>query len=181
MLVATAISRAIALQDAKDMVTPALEYFLNRIFRTLAIDVATYKTCRYGNPYALQRMLAGHVFVNQEFRAAVTQLGRFSAMEIDAMISDLPDYIIDVHTGNLIPVLSKDEMECTESFWKMHRGKMLGLRKLVQYCFTIAASSAAAERVFSILQRCFGKQQTLSLEDYVQLSIQLQYNKRNDY
>ena len=37
----------------------------------------------------------------------------------------------------------------------------------------IQPSSAAAERVFSILQSSFGKQ---SLEDYIQLSVMLQYN-----
>jgi hypothetical protein len=39
-------------------------------------------------------------------------------------------------------------------------------------------SSAAAERVFSML---FGKQQEQSLEDYIQLSLMLQYNYRKDH
>ncbi len=39
----------------------------------------------------------------------------------------------------------------------------------------VQPSSAAAERVFSILQR-FTAQQQSSLEDYMELSIMLQYN-----
>ena len=42
----------------------------------------------------------------------------------------------------------------------------------------IQPSSAAAERVFSILASSFGKQQESSLEDYVQLSVMMQYNYR---
>ena len=42
-------------------------------------------------------------------------------------------------------------------------------------------ADAAAERVFSLLQSSFGKQQEQSLEDYVQLSVMMQYNFRNDH
>ena len=36
---------------------------------------------------------------------------------------------------------------------------------------------AAAERVFSLLANCFGDQQNNALQDYVETSIMLQYNK----
>ena len=36
-------------------------------------------------------------------------------------------------------------------------------------------SSAAAEWVFSILNNCFGDQQLSSLEDYVEVSVMMQY------
>ena len=41
-----------------------------------------------------------------------------------------------------------------------------------------AAVVSAAERVFSMLNRSFGDQQQNSLEDYVEATIMLQYNKR---
>ena len=37
-------------------------------------------------------------------------------------------------------------------------------------------SSAAAERVFSLLQNSFQEQQFSALEDYIETSIMLQYN-----
>ena len=40
-------------------------------------------------------------------------------------------------------------------------------------------SSAAAERVFSLLANSFSEQQTRALEDYVQTSVMLQYNYRS--
>ena len=41
-------------------------------------------------------------------------------------------------------------------------------------------SSAAAERVFSVMNSCFGDQQLSSLEDYLEASIIMQYNKVNN-
>ena len=40
----------------------------------------------------------------------------------------------------------------------------------------VKPSSAAAERVFSILSNCFAERQTSSLEDYIETSVMLQYN-----
>ena len=40
----------------------------------------------------------------------------------------------------------------------------------------VQPSSAAAERAFSILQCCFNEKQRSSLEDYIELSIMLQFN-----
>ena len=44
--------------------------------------------------------------------------------------------------------------------------------------FLVQPLSAAAECVFSMLNRSFGDQQQNSLEDYVEATNMLQYNKR---
>ena len=41
----------------------------------------------------------------------------------------------------------------------------------------VQPSSAAAERVFSLLRNSFGERQQSSLQDYIETSIMLQYNK----
>ena len=41
----------------------------------------------------------------------------------------------------------------------------------------VQPSSAAAERVFSLLQNSFSKGQTSALQDYIQISVMLQYNR----
>ena len=43
---------------------------------------------------------------------------------------------------------------------------------------THAPNSAPPERVFSIMKRSFDDEQTRSLNDYVELSLLTQYNKR---
>ena len=44
--------------------------------------------------------------------------------------------------------------------------------------FLVQPSSAASERVFSLLKASFKDQQESSLQDYVETSLMLQYNKR---
>ena len=48
--------------------------------------------------------------------------------------------------------------------------------QLLDMPFMTSKSSAAAERVFSLLSNSFGARQESSLEDYIQASIMLQYN-----
>jgi len=43
---------------------------------------------------------------------------------------------------------------------------------------SFSVSSAAAERVFSLLKACFSDQHDSCLQDYVQASLMMQYNKR---
>ena len=58
------------------------------------------------------------------------------------------------------------------TWWKSHAMKWVNAFRLV---LLVRPSSAAAERVFSILQN-FTDQQQSSLEDYLDLSVILQYN-----
>ena len=45
--------------------------------------------------------------------------------------------------------------------------------------FAIPPTSAASERVFSLLQAMFGKTSDAALSDLIQGSLMLRYNKRN--
>ena len=45
--------------------------------------------------------------------------------------------------------------------------------------YYVQPSSAAAERVLSLLENSFTKRQEHSLQDYVSLSIMLQYNSKH--
>ena len=44
----------------------------------------------------------------------------------------------------------------------------------------IPVSSAAAERVFSMLKAAFSEQQDAALADYLQASLMLRYNRRKE-
>jgi len=44
----------------------------------------------------------------------------------------------------------------------------------------VQPSSMAAERVFSLLQNSFSHVQQSSLEDYISVSVMLQYNRKQD-
>ena len=64
-------------------------------------------------------------------------------------------------------------------WWKRHEVELPLWSKAFKACLLLQPSSAAAERVFSLLQNSFTHRQTLSLEDYIQTSVMLQYNYRD--
>lgn len=158
--------------EDSEVVAPVEQYFLSRIFDQLGGDVAIYKVPRNANPIAVRR---SPPTVN-EFAADVESLDHFLPEDIDKMIREFPKYI------NLVqnwapPVDIADELDSIVRFWRNNGNQMPSLRRFVKYAFTIITSSAAAERVFSVIKRSFDTGQKGALEDYVFLSTIMQYNK----
>ena len=61
-------------------------------------------------------------------------------------------------------------------WWKNHAIELPNWAAVFRLVLLVQPSSAAAERVFSILQCCFNEKQRSSLEDYIELSAMLQFN-----
>ena len=59
-----------------------------------------------------------------------------------------------------------------------HHSEFPTWAKAARMVFSFTPSSAASERVFSLLKQLFGDQQLSSLMDYIQGSIMLNYNDR---
>jgi len=131
---------------------------------------------RYANPLAMKRNRQN--FAIAEFRANVEALQHFSIAEVEGMIAEIPLYVASFDE---IPehLWEADDMTYSQEFWKLHMHEFPAFTKFVVYAFTMISSSAAAERVFSILKRCFLNGQRLALEDYQTLSCMLQINRRN--
>ena len=86
---------------------------------------------------------------------------------IDGLKSEIPTYMAaseDVPT-DINPV----------AWWKSHAMELPKWANAFRLVLLVQPSSAAAERVLSILQH-FTAQQQSSLEDYLELSVMLQYN-----
>ena len=62
-------------------------------------------------------------------------------------------------------------------FWRTHRSVFPKLNTAAKVAATIQPSSAAAERVFAMLNWMFSKQQTTTHEDYKTLALILRYNE----
>ena len=62
------------------------------------------------------------------------------------------------------------------NFWRDNTATLPKWSETDKNIMLIQASSAAAERVFSLLNNSFGDQQLSSLEDYLEASLMLQYN-----
>ena len=63
------------------------------------------------------------------------------------------------------------------TFWNLHANSIPIWKENAAKVLLLQPSSAAAERVFSILKNSFGDQQLSALEDYLEASLILQYNK----
>ena len=63
-------------------------------------------------------------------------------------------------------------------WWKINMNYLPKWVSALQKVLLIQPSSAASERVFTLLKASFAEQQDCSLQDYVESSIMLQYNKR---
>lgn len=92
------------------------------------------------------------------------------------MIEELPKYL-NLSENFAPPENSVDELKSLMRFWRLHMEELPYVRKFVKYAYTIITSSAAAERVFSVIKRSFDTSQKGALEDYVFLSSMMQYNK----
>ena len=65
-----------------------------------------------------------------------------------------------------------------ESFWRTNASKMPSWAFVCRVVLTNATNSCPPERVFSILNNSFDDDQNSAYADYIQLPLQLQFNKR---
>ena len=99
--------------------------------------------------------------------------GRRDASDIEPEIpvaslkSKLPIYLAAVEGISSINPLE---------WWHNNADKLPNWASAFRKVALMQRSSATAEHVFSILSFTFSKLQTVSLEDYIQLSVMMQYN-----
>ena len=68
--------------------------------------------------------------------------------------------------------------EAVLEFWRKQGTKMPAWRKAARIVLAIPPTSAASERVFSLLEAMFGTGMDASLSDLIQASLMLRYNER---
>ena len=82
------------------------------------------------------------------------------------------------HDQESNPVVSLlDRLKCptsAEITWKLNTISLPRWSAAVRRALLVQPSSAAAERVFSLLKLSFGDQQDNSLQDYIEASLMLQ-------
>ena len=82
--------------------------------------------------------------------------------------SELPLYFIAAEDAS-------DQVDAVE-WWKAHESDLPLWSNAFKLIILMQPSFAAEERVFLLLASSFAQQQELSLEDYIQFSVMLQYN-----
>ena len=86
----------------------------------------------------------------------------------------------DYAVYHAVAVLATDPDLDVLAWYKRNQNKIGVWAECFKLVALICPSSAAAERVFSMMRRTFGDQQTASLMDLVETSLMLQYNNRKE-
>ena len=68
--------------------------------------------------------------------------------------------------------------EALLTWWRAYNPQFPTWAKAARIIFALAPSSAASERVFSLVKSMFGIEQLTAMADFVQGSLMLRYNQR---
>ena len=88
---------------------------------------------------------------------------------VESLKAELPSYLASAAD-------TSDEVLPLE-WWKRNASTLPNWSNAAKNVILMQPSSASAERVFSLLNNSFNDQQDNSLEDYIECSIMLQFNK----
>ena len=153
-------------QYGRSCVQPGLDYFLARFNQDLSESVAAFKAARLCIPQKITEM--------QPDANAIDALSAFPFLNDTSTLSnlktELPDYLVKAADASA-------EMAPLD-WWERHVHNLPHWSAAVRKIVLVQPSSAAAERVFSILKASFNEQQDGALQDYLEVSLMLQYNKR---
>ena len=98
------------------------------------------------------------------------QVFPFLIHNIHSLKSELPQY--------LAKTADVSEQFDPLGWWKLNADELPNWSSAAHKVLVLQPSSAASERVFSLLKSSFSEQQESSLQDYIETSLVLQYNNR---
>ena len=131
--------------------------------------VRTFKVARLCCPMRVQALRPTAVSVQE-----LKQFSFITDAEVVQLVEELPNYLA-IAGGAAI-----ETEEGKVQWWARHADALPNWSAAVKKILLVQPSSASAERVFSLLQNAFSKQQEAALEGTVETSVMLRYhdNKR---
>lgn len=154
------------MQYASNCVKPGLDYFTAKFDGDLQPIVDAFKSARLFDPGKLSDLKPN--------AAAVDTLRSFKFLDSDEVIenlkTELPTYLAaaDGVALSVDPLL----------WWERHAATLPHWAAACRKVLLCQPSSAAVERVFSVLNNTFKHSQYSALEYYVETAVMLQYNKQ---
>ena len=150
---------------ARKCVQPAPDFFTNRFGTTLKSQLDPFKAARLFVPHKAVQIrpdaplvdsLKSFPFLNSETTIA-------------SLKSELPTYLAHASdvSSDIDPLV----------WWQQQSRDLPVWADSFRKTILIQPSSAAAERVFSLLNNSFGSSEDLALQDYIEASPMLQYNR----
>ena len=151
---------------AKSCVSAAYAYFKGKFERDLQPAVLAFKAARFFSPHKICELKPSAADIDM-----VRSIPFLNSQEVlNDLKTELPAYLAAAE--DVSPEID------TLHWWKAHESTLPKWAEATRKVLLLQPSSAAAERVFSILSNSFSSHQDSSLEDYIELSVMLQYNKR---
>ena len=173
----------VLLARAKAVVSPAAKYFETSMEGKRGGQLARMKAVRFFNPLHVQTS-------SNVTEADINGLEafRFSkhpkiAPKIEAMKSELVAYNTLIKES-VKPLPQRVDAEGNDtfsllSFWRASEDKLPAFAYVLRAILANSPNSVPPERVFSILNNTFDDDQGNALADYMELSLQLQFNARS--
>lgn len=151
---------------AKNCLEPGIQYFLEKFGDDTQCPLAAFKAARLFSPHRVHEM--------QPTAQDLDLLSVFPFLIDPAVLTslkvELPSYL--TKAASITPGFSVME------WWSQNEQELPQWSSAVKKILLVQPSSGASERVFSLLNNSFSDQQQNSLQDYVEASVMLQYNKR---
>ena len=159
------VSLAQMLRYAQGCVQQGLDYFQEKLDSTLKDAFAIFKAARLFSPQKTHSMQPTASDID-----CLRAFPFFTQDVIDQLKKELPVY--------LSKCADTDPDFCPLTWWKQNASALPNWATAASKSFLVQPSSAASERVFSLLKASFDEQQTAALQDYLEASLMLQYNNR---
>ena len=148
---------------AKACVKPGLDYLKQQEQSSLKAPLAAFKAARLFCPDKINLLRPTAADIDSLLAFPFLDMATLSLLK-----EELPTYLataegVACDTDRLL-------------WWKMKESKLPAWASAVKKVLLAQPSSAASERVFSLLKSGFGEQQDNSLQDYLEASVMLRYN-----
>ena len=154
---------------ARARVQPGISWFMHKFNVELEPMLQAFKFAKFFRPFQVQSL---HVDA-----MAVEELRRFPFIDhptVAALQGELPTYLAACDG-------CRDVNDAERVAWWRDREQLLPhWASVAKKIMLIPLSSAAAERVFSMLKAAFSEQQDAALADYLHASLMLRYNRRKE-
>ena len=152
--------------QAKACINPGFRFYQQKFSVQFHNIVRAFKAARLCCPIQVQALHPTAASVQE-----LKQISFITDAEVVQLVEELPNYLdLAIADGAI------ETEEGKVQWWATHAAALPNWSAAVKKILLVQPSSASAERVFSLLQNAFSKQQEAALEETVETSVMLRYN-----
>ena len=151
--------------QGKACINPGFRFYQQKFSVQFHNVVRAFKAARLCCPVQVQALRPTAVSVQE-----LKQFSFITDAEVVQLVEELPNYLATADGAAI------ETEEDKVHWWATHAAALPNWSAAVKKILLVQPSSASAERVFSLLQNAFSKQQEAALEETVETLVMLRYN-----